>query len=114
MRTPPLRTSVGIVAFGLGAAATLDGSALLLALGIGTVAFALTAQPRSATETPRFRLEHRTPGRVRALAATSDEGIGRETLRHQTAQLTAAGAAGQLVLVDVVTGHAVTWQVLGP
>ena len=114
MRNPALRTSFGIVAYALGAALVFDDLALLLALGVGTMAFALIAQPRPSAEMPRYRLEHRTPGWARVLAATSDEGTGRETFQHQAAQLTAAGTTGQLVLVDGATGHAVTWQVLDP
>jgi hypothetical protein len=114
MLTPWLRTGLGIVAYALGAALVFDGPALLLALGVGTAAFALAAQPRPAPETPRYRLEHRIPGRVRVLAAISDEETGRQTLQRQAAQLTAAGATGQLVLLNVVTGRTISWQVVGP
>jgi hypothetical protein len=111
---PALRKGLILFAYALGAAAVLDGLALLLALGLGTVAIAFTTQPWSQAEVTRYRLEHRSLGQVRVLTTTGDEGIGHETLHRQAAQLTADGATGQLVLVDVVTRRPISWQVLGP
>ena len=109
-----LRKGLVLVAYPLAAATVFDGPELLLALGLGISAFALTTQPRSPAEKPRYQLEHRYPGRMRVLAATSDEGTGHETLQRQAARLKADGATGQLVLVDMATRRPITWQVLGP
>jgi hypothetical protein len=109
-----LRKCLILVAYPLAAAAVFDGPVLLLALGLGIAAFALTTRPRSPAEIPRYRLEHRYPGRMRVLAATSDEGTGHETLQRQAAQLTADGATGQLVLVDLATRRPINWLILGP
>jgi hypothetical protein len=80
-----------------------DGPLQFVVLSLLMVAYALTGeQPRSAAP-PRFRLEHRRPGRVRVLAAT-----GRAALADQAAIPTAAGATGRLVLVDVTSGAAIT------
>jgi hypothetical protein len=114
MRTPAWFRGLAIVAYAFGASAAFDGPELLVALGLGTATVALMANRQPSPELPRFRLEHRHPGRVRVLAATHDEATGRTTLQEQTATLTASGASGQLVLVDVASGRAVTWQVLAP
>lgn len=105
---------LAIVAYAFGASAAFDGPELLVALGLGTATVALMANHQPSSELPRYRLEHRRPGRVRVLAATNDEATGRTTLQEQAAALTAGGASGQLVLVDGAGGHVVTWQVLDP
>ena len=114
MLTPAHVRGLAIVVYALGAAVAFDGPALLLALGLGTVLFALTAERRAPAVRPRYRLEHRGSGRVRVLAAMRDELPGRTALQAEAAAMTLAGASGQLVLVDVATGHPVTWQVLAP
>jgi hypothetical protein len=114
MHIPAHVRDLAIVAYAFGASAAFDGPALVVALGLGTATVALTTPRRSPGETPRYRLEHRHPGGVRVLAATSDEAAARTGLQDQAAALTVAGATGQLVLVHVATRQAVTWQVLAP
>jgi hypothetical protein len=114
MLTPAHVRGLTMVACAVGASTMFDGPALLLALGLGTATFALTAERRGPTAMPRYRLEHRRLGRARILVTTSDEATGHAALQSQAAALMATGVSGQLVLVDGTTGHAVTWQVLAP
>jgi hypothetical protein len=52
-----------------------------------------------------YRVEHRTDGTVDIVAHTSDVHASQEELSHHAARLAAAGATGELVLVDETTGE---------
>jgi hypothetical protein len=111
MRTPPLAAVLAILAVVFSAASAFDGWSLLLALGLGAGLLVLINE-EAPPETPPYRLEHRGSGDVRVLATAQDQGTARARLRAQAARLSADGASGQLVLVDVATGRVVSWQVL--
>ena len=52
-----------------------------------------------------YRVEHRTDDTVEIVAHTSDVHASQEELSHHAARLAAAGATGELVLVDETTGE---------
>ena len=112
MLTPARLRGLAMVVYALTAAAALDGLALLVGLVVGTVLFVLTAPRWVPHELPRYQLQHRSSGRVDIVAASDDEAAGRVLFHAQATALEAAGARGQLVLVDRITGHPVTWRVL--
>ena len=114
MVTPALLRALAIIAFALGAAIVFAGVALLLVLALGIIIFGLVARTGPRAAAPRYRLEHRRPGRRQMLVATDDEATGRAALQIHAMELEAAGATGQLVLVEGDTRHPVTWQVLDP
>lgn len=116
MLTPVRCRSLALIVLAFAATAAVDGLALLLPLGLVLVLvlLALTAEWSRPAAPPRYRLEHRRPGHVHVLAATHDEAAGRAALQDHAATLSAAGVPGQLVLVDLASGGAVTWRVLGP
>jgi hypothetical protein len=59
-----------------------------------------------------YRVEHRTAGTATVVAHTSDVHASQEELSQHAARLTAAGATGELVLVDETTGEDVARRYL--
>jgi hypothetical protein len=114
MLTPVRCRRLALIVLAFAATAAVDGLALLLPLGLGLVLLALTAEWSRPAAPPRYCLEHRRPGHVHVLAVTHDEAAGRAALQDHAATLSAASVPGQLVLVDVTSGAAITWRVLEP
>ena len=112
MLTPAMLRGLSIIAYAVGASMIFDGAALVLALGLGVGIIGLGDRLRPPTSRPRFRLELRCPEGVRVLTATDDEARGRAALQTEATRLHAAGAGGQLVLVNVSTKQPVSWQVV--
>ena len=54
-----------------------------------------------------YRVEHRTSTTLTIVSRTSDSSASQDELSHHAATLSAAGATGELVLVDEVTGEGV-------
>jgi hypothetical protein len=61
-----------------------------------------------------YRIEHRTAGTTTVVAHTSDVHASQEELSQHAARLIAAGARGELVLVDEATGEDVARRHLRP
>jgi len=61
-----------------------------------------------------YRVEHRTTGTTTVVAHTSDVHASQEELSQHAAQLIAAGATGELVLVDESTQEDVARRYLRP
>ena len=61
-----------------------------------------------------YRVEHRTAESATVVAHTSDVHASQEELSQHAARLTAAGARGELVLVDEATGEDVARRHLRP
>jgi hypothetical protein len=59
-----------------------------------------------------YRVEHRTGDTVNIVTRTSDVHASQEELSHHAARLRAAGATGELVLVDETTGEDVARRYL--
>jgi hypothetical protein len=111
--TRSLAMALAIVAVVFSAASTFHGWELLLALVLAAFVFVLLNESGPPDAAPPYRLEHRRPGDVRILATAGDRGTGQARLQARATQLMAEGATGQLVLIEVATGRAVIWQVLG-
>jgi hypothetical protein len=60
---------------------------------------------RASGATARYRIEHRSEGRTVVVARTSAADARQAELSQLAAQLAAAGAEGELVLVDEATGE---------
>ena len=61
-----------------------------------------------------YRVEHRTEGEVTIVARTSDVHARQEEMSQHAAHLIAAGATGELVLVEEATGEDVARRYLQP
>ena len=109
---PVLLRSIGMMVFAITAPMVLNGLSLLVGLSIVTAFFLATSPRRVALEHARYQLVHRSYRQANVIAASEDEAAGRLLLQAQATALSAAGARGQLVLVDRNTRHPVTWQVL--
>jgi hypothetical protein len=112
--TPGHWRGCAIVAYAVGVTAAFDGPALLLALGVGMAAAALTAPVTAGELVPRFRIEYRHPSRVRVLAATSRAAAGRDAVHVLAEAFVAEGASGRIVLVDGADGRVIAWRILDP
>jgi hypothetical protein len=70
-------------------------------------------QPPGQT-TPAYRIEHRTGEATHIVGWTSDAHARQEDLSRHAARLIAAGATGELVLVEAATGTDVARRFLRP
>lgn len=109
VRPAKWRGLTGIIAAFAGSAVPNE-----VALGLGSVQGVLMARASGSSSPPRYRLEHRRPGRIRVLAAFPAEATGRSALADQAAALSTEGRPGQLVLVEDTSGAVVTSSVLRP
>jgi hypothetical protein len=62
----------------------------------------------------RYRVEHRSEGRAVMIAQTSAGDASQAELSELAARLVAAGATGEVVLVDVATGEVLARRYLRP